>query len=125
MNKKIHILLILILGFFLMPSTDVLACGGNKECCKKEFKTAKTDKKGCCDASKKQPEKNSKKHDCDGKCGDSACHCPISVHFAIHNFIIITLPKSIIFTSIIDWYFLDENPQSVYLSLWLPPKISC
>lgn len=125
MNKKIHILIILILGFLLIPRVDAVACGGNKECCKKEVKTTKYHKNGCGDSSKKQHEKDSKKHDCGGKCGDTACHCPVSVHFAVSNFINITLPKSIIITSITDWHFLDENRQSVYLSLWLPPKINC
>lgn len=124
MHKKIHILLILILGFFLMPSVDALACGGNKECCKKEIKIAKTDKKGCCNASQKHHQKDSKKHDCGGKCGDSACHCPVSIHFALSNFINITLPKSTIITSLTDWHFINGNRQSVYLSLWLPPKIN-
>jgi hypothetical protein len=117
MNKKICILLILILGFFLIPSVDAVACGGNKECCKKEIKTSKAEKKDCCNSSKK--------HDCGGKCGDSACNCPVSVHIALSSFTNITLPKSTIFTSEIDWHFLDGNRQSVYLSLWLPPKISC
>ena len=111
-------------GFLLMPRVNAVACGGNKECCDKEVKTAKTEKKGCCDSSKQHHEKDSKKHDCEGKCGNSACHCPVSVHFALQNYTTITLPKSIIITSVTDWHFLDGNCQSVYISLWLPPKIS-
>ena len=125
MNKKICILLVLILGFFLMPKVDAMACGGIKECCKKEVKITETEKKGGCDSSKKHHEKDTKKHDCGGKCGDSACNCPVTVHFTLQSFINIILPKSIISASITNWHFLDENRQTVYLSLWLPPKISC
>jgi hypothetical protein len=125
MNKKIYILLVFIFGFFLMPSVDAVACGGNKECCKKEIKTSKTEKKSCCNSPKKHHEKDSKKHDCGGKYGDSACNCPVSAHFALPNFTTISHPKSFIIASQTDWHFLNGNHQSVYLSLWLPPKISC
>ncbi len=105
-----------------MPSVNAVACGGNKECCKREIKA---EKKSYCISLKKHHEKDSKKHDCGGECGDSDCNCPISGQVALSNLIYITLPKSIIFTYVTDWHFLDENRQSVYLSLWLPPKIGC
>ena len=47
--KKFHILLIVVLGFFLMPMVT-FACGNNseKQSCKKEI-SSKTEKKDCCD----------------------------------------------------------------------------
>ena len=121
--KKFHILLIVILGFVLMPSVAV-ACGNasEKKSCTKEMST-KTEKKDCC--SNDSHSKNKNHNGCNGKCGHTLCSNP-SVNIAI--------PFS--FELELKTKFFNFSPekqkfhQSVtftsdgYSSLWLIPKIS-
>ena len=121
MNKKLLILAIMLFGFFLIPNASVIACGGKMTCCKKEVQHNKVEKNNCCHADKKH-HKQEEKDDCGGKC---TCNCPAFIQFALLNFHTIPFSNPVFFSFKNDWRFLDVNPQSVYLSVWLPPKISC
>lgn len=121
MNKKLLILAIMLFGLFLMPNVSVIACGGKMNCCKKEVQHNKVEKKNCCHEDKKH-HKQEEKDDCGGKC---TCSCPTFIQFALSSFHTIPFSNPVFFSSKNQWYFLDVNPQSVYLSVWLPPKISC
>ena len=124
MTKKFHIVLILVtLGFFLIPSATY-ACGTNsikteKSCCNS---TSKGDKKSCC----KNYEQKSNNHEkgCGGKCGHSNCTIS-SVHFNVAFFEIKFNNTSLYSLEKIQNYFNSEaNLSSGFSSLWLIPKIS-
>lgn len=134
MTKKFHIsLLIVTLGFFLMP-TLTFACGTNAEkSCRgvssgKKRPSAKTQKKDCCKKGTCTAHHHSKgkNHDgCDGNCNDSSCHCS-PTHFSV------TLPSSVemkpkyfhFFTEKQTFYDKETYLSSGFCSVWLPPKIS-
>jgi len=64
--KKAHFILLLLLGFLVMPTASY-ACGkGTSHSCKKERK-AESDR--CC------AEKHKDGKPCGGKCGHKACAC--------------------------------------------------
>lgn len=123
MMKKVHILLILLLAVFLVPS-GVFACGkshSEMKCCKKEI-TSKTDKKECC---KNKTSKDKKQTGCKGKCGQTLCstssvYSAISspVSFEIQNDNFNFASKKQIF------YSLETITSNGYSSIWLIPKIS-
>ena len=124
---KIHILLIVIFGFLLIPNTT-FACGNScgskteKHSCKKE-NTSKTQKEDCCDSDSNP---KSKSHNgCGGKCGHSKCGCPTATNgFTISSELIL---KNISF----DFSFEKQKftnaetfISSGFYFLWLLPKIS-
>ena len=123
MIKRLHILiLILTLGYFLLPTLSY-ACSTKteKSCCNTET-TYKIEKKDCCN------DKNSKDKDngCEGKCGHPNCTSSTSINF------------SLISTFDIDFNFFNLNFSSEkqkfynsktfissgFFSVWLIPKIS-
>lgn len=117
--KKIHILILVVLGIFLMP-VSTFACGSHSEnhSCKKEM-TSKTEKKDCCGKN------DSSKKECGGKCGHSKCGCSASgnlfavtseFHAANHTFDF-SYGKQKFSTS-------ETFVSSGFHSLWLIPKIS-
>lgn len=117
--KKFHILLIVVLGFFLIP-TGAFACendSGNHSC-KKEI-SSKTEKKDCCDKN------DNLKKECASKCGHSKCGCPSSsISFTVIsevNFINNTFD----FSSEKQKFSNSETfISSGFYSIWLIPKIS-
>mgnify|MGYP007002410068 FL=1 len=122
MTRFFYIALLTLIGFFLTP-TDTYACGSKSEnienTCTKQSNT-ETEKKDCCDTEKGQCGKHGK--DCDGKCGNPACHCPTNcTNFTITFFdgfsgitIIVNKPN---------FYYQDTYYSSGFLSIWQPPKI--
>lgn len=124
MLNKFHILIIILtLGFFAKP-TLTYACGtsatkSEKSCCKKS-ENENDNKKDCCKKSNSQNDKG-----CDGKCGNSSCHCTASCNsFAVPYFVTF---KSKFFPSISkkSLFPRDDNYfSSGFYSIWLPPKIS-
>lgn len=120
--NKIHFILIVLLGFFLMPGTSY-ACGSDSgnHSCKMEM-SSKTKMKDCC--SKKTTSKESKDKGCSGKCGQSMCNVS-SVNIGITS----TIQYEILN---MNFNFSEKkqnfsNTVSVlsdgYTSLWLIPKI--
>lgn len=120
--NKIYIILIVLLGFFLMPS-NTYACGsgsGNHSC--KMEMSSKTKMKDCC--SKKSKSKESKDKGCSGKCGQSMCGVS-SVNIGIAAAIYYQIPNVI--------FSFSEKKQNFsnsisftsdgYSSIWLIPKI--
>jgi len=117
--NKIYIILIVLLGFFLMPSASY-ACGSGsgKHSCKMEM-SSKSKMQDCC--SKKS---NSKNKGCSGKCGQSMCSVS-SVNIGITS----SIQYGILNTA----FNFSEKKQNFshaisvlsdgYTSLWLIPKI--
>ena len=122
MMKKIHLIVLVVFGIFLMPTVS-FACGSHfeKYSCSKSSST-NTEKMDCC---KNDNHSKNKKHDgCNGKCGHSNC-----VNSLLHF--------SLVFSEIQfknnNFYFLENkqnysnsnnNLSSGFYSLWLIPKIS-
>ena len=110
-------LFLLVFTFSAHPTNNVSACGGEDSCCKKEPREDDTDT--CCktDQTKQNPCKGDKK----------GCPCPYSSSNTPS-----ALPDDFPFSQKLPaigcnskaaWYFLNKIPPSVYLSVWLPPKI--
>ena len=122
MKIQISILLIVLLGFFLIP-TQTFACGQStekieKSCCEKE--TSKSDDKDCC---KENSHKDASDDGCEGKCKDASCHCP-SISISIALPFLSDWKNPTFFGKKHTILYLDTYISSGYLSIWLPPKIS-
>lgn len=120
--NKFHILVIVILGFFLMP-TVTFACGSHseKDSCNKET-SANTEKMDCC--KNDNHSKNKKSDGCNGKCGHSNC-VTTSTQFSVVFFEIQFNNSNFAFSEKKSNYFNSEdNLSSGFSSLWLIPKIS-
>ncbi|WP_264530176.1 hypothetical protein [Flavobacterium sp. N502540] len=121
--KRFHLILIILLGIFLIPTTTV-ACEKPVEKPAVKEKISKTEKEDdCCkisDSNDKNPTNNS------GKCKRSACGCASSCNGGI-----IALNEH--FSQNILWgastkkqkfHNLECPISSGFQSLWLIPKIS-
>ncbi|MEY3499846.1 MAG: hypothetical protein RL308_1515 [Bacteroidota bacterium] len=120
--NKFHILVIVILGFFLMP-TETFACASNSEknSCNKET-SANTEKMDCCKNDNHSKNKNNE--GCNGKCGHSNC-VTTSTQFSVVFFEIQFNNSNFSFSDKKSNYFNSEdNLSSGFSSLWLIPKIS-
>ena len=120
--KKFHILLIVVLGFLLMPSIT-FACENNsaKHSSWKET-TSKTDKDDCC---KDDNHSKTKKHEgCGGKCSHSKCGCVSSCITSV-SINELNFNKNIFnfFSEKQNFYNYETSISSGFNSLWLIPKI--
>lgn len=124
MSKKSYIFVILItLGFLATPSVS-FACGGNQfdknnTCCQKE---SKGEIKECCKKHKDSKEKND--NDCDGKCGNSSCHC-VPIHITFHLPTISEAQIEFCFGELnrASSYYNESYISSGFYSIWTPPNI--
>ena len=127
MKNKFHIVLLIVtIGFFLMP---VLAYSceikSNKSCCNKEMSSAEAEKMDCCKNTNDSKNKN-QDHEggCNGKCGHSNC-VTTSMHFSVVFFEIQFKNNNFAFSEKEQNYFNSKiNLSSGFYSLWLIPKIS-
>ncbi|WP_160373183.1 hypothetical protein [Flavobacterium hydrocarbonoxydans] len=127
MKIRLHIIIIILtLGFFMLP-TSSYACGTKteKSCCKKETtkkSEKKSEKKDCC----KNKDSKDKHNSCGGKCGHSNCTPSTSVNFSIISFYEINFKNN-------SFDFSEEKSKfyhsktfisSGFHSIWLIPKIA-
>ncbi|RTY67139.1 hypothetical protein [Flavobacterium sp. LB2P53] len=120
--KKFHILLIVVLGFLLMPAVT-FACENNssKHSSSKET-SSKMDKEDCCKDNSHSKTKNDQ--GCGGKCSHSKCGCASSCNTSVFinelNF-----NKNIFnfFSEKQNFYNYETSISSGFNSLWLIPKI--
>lgn len=126
LSKNISFVILLCLGFFLMPSISY-AC---------TKKTAKTEQKSCSkEKSEKSHHKGSCKdksckkckdgHNCDGNCKHGSCGCSTSsssVSLLIPIHLKVTTPFAK--TKKQKFGFKQAYYSSGYSSIWQPPKIS-
>lgn len=120
--KKIHMLLIVLLGVFLMP-TSTFACGDHsgKNSCAKEM-SSKTPMKDCCG---KDSHSKSKKHNgCNGKCGHAMCSVQ-SLNIGIVSSVPLEIDDDVFnFSSKKQKFYQSVSFTSAgYSSIWLIPKI--
>lgn len=124
--KKIHILLIVIFGFLLIPNNTFAcenSCGNKtkKHICKKET-SSKQDKDSCCNSDGNSKTKNHKS--CGGKCKHSKCACPsVSNGFTLSSELV--MKNNNFDFSIEKQKFSNTETfiSSGFYSLWLIPKI--
>ncbi|MBC7845278.1 MAG: hypothetical protein H7Y10_02155 [Flavobacterium sp.] len=120
--NKFHILVLVILGFFLMP-TATFACGSHsgKNSCSKET-SADMEKMDCC---KKDPHsKNNSNKGCNGKCGHSNCVTTSNQYNVAYFDIKFTNNDFVLFEKKQNYFNSETNLSSGFYSLWLIPKIS-
>ena len=119
MMNKIYFILLLLLGFLMMPSTTY-ACGlaSKGHSCKMEIAT-KSKKHDCC---KKQSKSSNK--GCTGKCGQAMCSVSslgsgisVSVQYDLYRplFNIVKIKQN--FSQVL------SVPSDGYITLWVIPKI--
>ncbi|MBF4491549.1 hypothetical protein DMB65_10055 [Flavobacterium cheongpyeongense] len=120
--KNFHIIFILLLGFYLMPS-HVFACGNKSE--KHSSKTemsSKTEKKDCCESSSES--KNKRHNSCGGKCKHSKCICAASCSGFSAFFAVSLKFNRYVFSNEKQKFYSSETfISSGFSSLWLIPKI--
>ena len=110
MSKKFYILLLVVLGFFMMPSV-AFACG------------TKTEQKNCC---KKENTSNESSHDgCNGACKDLSCNSS-TVYMGLTSLFHTELNSQLFSfsTEKQNYYYSEIFISSGFRSIWLPPKIS-
>lgn len=121
--KKFHLfMLIVTLGFFLMPAV-AQACEmkSEKKCCNKEM-SSKDNSKGCCQKNK-DSNKNNHQGSCNGKCGHSNC-TPSSLQFNLAFFDVKIKNSNCYFSEKKQNYIHSATTiSSGFYSLWLIPKI--
>ena len=120
MMKKIHLIVLVVFGIFLMPTVS-FACGSHfeKYSCSKSSST-NTEKMDCC---KNDNHSKNKKHDgCNGKCGFTSC-ITTSLQFNLIHFNIEFRNNNFVFSEKQQNYFNSNiNISSGFHSLWLIPK---
>lgn len=122
MKRFYYITFLMLTGFFL-TSVQSYAFGKMSEkietCCNKQS-DSEIKKKDCCEKEKGQCGKHGK--DCDGKCGNTNCHCPTS-----HSNFTIPFSAQLSQVKIIlrkqKSCYQETYNLSAFLSIWLPPKI--
>ncbi len=126
LSKHISFVILLCLGFFLMPSISY-ACAKKAakteqvSCSKEQFQKAEH-KSNCKDKSCKKCKDG---HDCDGNCKHSSCRCSTSsssLSIPIPTDLKLTTPFAE--TKKQKFGFKQAYYSSGYYSIWQPPKIS-
>lgn len=121
--KNFHKLILMItLGFFLMPALS-MACEmkSEKSCCNKEM-SSKDNSNDCCKKTK-DSKKNDHDNGCNGKCGHNNCTTS-SMQFNLAFFDVKFNNNNFDFSKKEQNYIHSEdNLSSGFSSLWLIPKI--
>lgn len=128
--KKIFVFAISVL--FLLCATQQIgfACDKHNATASvhKPEKKVSCEKKSCCCKNSESKKSCDKHKSCDGKCGDKSCCCAPNFSFAAITTVVIDIKlknPTIFLSSKASWYYDEKIPNSVYLAIWLPPKISC
>ncbi len=111
---------------FVLPTNNTFACGNTtpkadtEMSCSKSLNDHDSEKKSCCNSNDEDSENN----DCVGNCNNNSCHCPTNIHIPVFTIFVNIDLKPLISTEVKGWAYIQSIPQSVYLSIWQPPKIS-
>ena len=117
-------LLLVLLGFFLMPSIS-FACEMESEqsCCSKDMSFTNGEKMDCC--KKEQQSKGNKDNESKGKTKHSTCNCFV---FQISVIIPFETESNFLCVEILDkkdkFNQSETTISSGFSSIWLIPKIS-
>ena len=125
LSKHISFVILLCLGFFLMPNITY-ACAKKavkteQKSCSKEQSKKSEDKISCKD---KSCEKCNDGHGCNGKCKHSSCKCSISSSsFGLPILIDIKTENQFAEIKTQKFGFKQAYYSSGFHSFWQPPKI--
>ena len=124
MGKKIQIaIMIITLGIFLVPTSVFahidLTHQSAKSCCSDNAEHSNSD---CC---KNHKNKDKEEKDCDGTCGNLACHFPSTTPLPINfsatadeiNPISVDTFKNL-------WNYAKQQSKPGYFQIWSPPQLS-
>ena len=115
MMRKKHYILVLLLGFFLMPAMS-FACGSSA-CCDKEQSSVKA---SCC----KKETTSKKENGCNKKCKHPSCRCSISIfNLILPNFSEIQINHFDFSDDQQKFHFVESNLSSGFYTIWSPPNI--
>ena len=124
MAKQVRILVMFItLGIFLVSTSvfadiDLTHQSGNS-CCSDNVEPANSD---CC---KNHKSKDKEEKDCDGTCGNLACHCPSTTPLPVNFYATAEEIKHIAFDAFKNlWNYAKQQPKPVYFQIWSPPQLS-
>lgn len=123
---KGFVLMLLIMTHLLaLSASNSYACGSKHKISKTEIKHT-GNKKVYCNASDHQ-RSGSKKKMCGHNCDGSGCSCAHgSSVFALKTHQVALISKNVfVISQANSWFFKESTPKPVYLSLWMPPNISC
>ncbi len=123
MSKNLYILLLVVTGFLLSPTTT-MACNqkGEMTCCAKKS-ISKKEKKECC--SNKESSKKESHEGCNGACKSITCSSSF-IYLGMINGIQLDLNNTLFgfYTKKQHFYYSNIFISSGYKSIWLPPKIA-
>lgn len=123
--KYFVLFLLMMTCLLVLPVGNSYACGSKHKISKTEIKHSSHKKDFCVTSDHQKP--GAKKKMCGHSCDGSGCNCAHgSSVFALktHPGILIEKPVFTI-SQANSWFFKESAPQPVYLSLWMPPNISC
>ena len=126
MTKKFHLILLMVtIGFFLIPTlTYSCEMKSKKACCNKEMAASNKEKMDCCNKSNNSKGNDKDHNGCNGKCGHSNCTTS-TVQFSLALFEIKFKNNNFEFSQKEQNYFnTDTNISAGFFSIWLIPKIS-
>jgi hypothetical protein len=123
--KGLVLMLLMMTCLLVLPVGASYACGSKHKISKTEIKHT-GNKKVYCNASD-HPKSGSKKKMCGHSCDGSGCSCAHgSSVFALKTLPALLIQKTVfILSQANSWFFKESSPKPVYLSLWMPPNISC
>ncbi len=118
--------LLMMTCLLVLPVGYSYACGTKHSCVKTETKHA-SNKKTCCDRPNHHQKHGGKKEMCEHNGSSSGCDCAHSASVFALNTPQTGLLQNPVFTisQANVWFYKDSTPKPVYLSLWMPPNISC
>ena len=118
--KKIHFILLVLIGFSIMPNAT-FACGmtSKRASCKTEINSGNCKMKCCQKNSKNKSDKS-----CEGKCGKSTCQIQtVSFGAVLPTFLEINNNNFLVSTSKQIFYNYETNISDGFYFIWSPPNI--
>jgi hypothetical protein len=120
--KNFHFLVILLLGFFLIPSHSFACENKSEKHSSKTEMSSKIEKKDCCDTNSHSKGKNH--NSCGGKCKHSKCICTASCSgFSAFFSVALKLNYYDFSNEKQKFHSSETSISSGFFSLWLIPKI--
>jgi predicted acylesterase/phospholipase RssA len=119
MKNKTSIIALFIL-LLVFPTSTVLAFGNSSKTPKTEnhicsSQDTHSGKKSCCD---------NDDNGCVGLCNNNYCHFPNSVSIPFYINDSEQTSTTLMYVLKVDYSYVQNTPNKVYLSIWQPPEIS-
>ena len=128
MSSKIYILILVTIGFFMIPSNSFACssgCGTKKTEPKESCNSDKHSKhqaaeNGCCSNENQSKRSNG----CGGKCKHNSCHCTAPVlSLILPSFSELTINHFDFSHKKMSFTFKESNISSGFYYIWTPPNI--